>query len=69
LPLRINTGSYSLILVKIINIIDPRTERLLFFLENLASGGAAGATTLLVVYPLDFARVRLAVDIGRGTDR
>ena len=36
---------------------------------NMASGGAAGATSLLVVYPLDFARTRLAVDVGKGTNR
>jgi len=38
-------------------------------LGNMASGGAAGATSLLVVYPLDFARTRLAVDVGKGTNR
>lgn len=31
---------------------------------NLASGGAAGATSLFFVYPLDFARTRLAADVG-----
>ena len=36
---------------------------------NLASGGAAGATSLCVVYPLDFARTRLAVDVGKGANR
>ena len=30
----------------------------LFFLGNLAAGGAAGASSLLFVYPLDFARTR-----------
>merc|ERR1719316_687473 len=30
----------------------------------MASGGAAGATSLCVVYPLDFARTRLAADVG-----
>jgi len=30
----------------------------LFFAGNLAAGGAAGATSLLFVYPLDFARTR-----------
>jgi len=35
----------------------------------MASGGAAGATSLLVVYPLDFARTRLAVDVGSGKAR
>lgn len=29
---------------------------------NLASGGAAGATSLLFVYSLDYARTRLAND-------
>jgi len=38
-------------------------------LGNMASGGAAGATSLLVVYPLDFARTRLAVDVGSGKQR
>ncbi|XP_036280274.1 ADP/ATP translocase 4 [Pipistrellus kuhlii] len=37
-----------------------------WFLANLAAGGAAGATSLCVVYPLDFARTRLGVDIGKG---
>jgi len=35
----------------------------------MASGGAAGATSLCVVYPLDFARTRLAADVGSGKDR
>jgi len=38
-------------------------------LGNMASGGAAGATSLMVVYPLDFARTRLAVDVGSGKAR
>lgn len=36
-----------------------------FFVGNLASGGAAGATSLCFVYPLDFARTRLAADVGQ----
>jgi solute carrier family 25 (adenine nucleotide translocator) protein 4/5/6/31 len=32
---------------------------------SLASGGAAGAASLCFVYPLDFARTRLASDIGK----
>jgi solute carrier family 25 (adenine nucleotide translocator) protein 4/5/6/31 len=34
----------------------------LWMAGNLASGGAAGATSLLFVYSLDFARTRLAND-------
>lgn len=37
-----------------------------YFAGNLASGGAAGATSLCFVYPLDFARTRLAADIGKS---
>lgn len=40
----------------------------MFFLGNMASGGAAGATSLCFVYPLDFARTRLASDIGKGAE-
>lgn len=35
----------------------------------MASGGAAGATSLTFVYPLDFGRTRLAADVGKGTER
>jgi len=35
----------------------------------MASGGAAGAASLLFVYPLDYARTRLAADIGKGESR
>ncbi len=38
----------------------------MFFMGNMASGGAAGATSLMFVYPLDFARTRLAADVGKG---
>eukprot|EP00744_Colponema_vietnamica_P000197 GILI01000353.1.p1 GENE.GILI01000353.1~~GILI01000353.1.p1 ORF type:complete len:332 (+),score=110.64 GILI01000353.1:61-996(+) len=48
----------------------PRSEGFIpCLLGNMASGGAAGATSLLVVYPLDFARTRLAVDVGKGSER
>jgi len=48
---------------------NPKTDFWKFFAGNLASGGAAGATSLLVVYPLDFARTRLAADVGVGANR
>jgi solute carrier family 25 (adenine nucleotide translocator) protein 4/5/6/31 len=44
---------------------NPKTDMWKFFFGNLASGGAAGATSLMVVYPLDFARTRLAADVGK----
>lgn len=45
---------------------NPKQQPFMFFLGNMASGGAAGATSLLFVYPLDFARTRLAADVGKG---
>lgn len=48
---------------------NPKTEKFKFFLGSLASGGAAGAASLLFVYPLDFARTRLAADIGKKEGR
>ena len=35
----------------------------------MSSGGLAGAGSLLIVYPLDFARTRLAADIGNKSTR
>lgn len=50
--------------------VDKKKQFWRFFIGNLASGGAAGATSLCFVYPLDFARTRLAADIGKsGGDR
>merc|ERR1711934_766761 len=48
---------------------NPKTEPGKFFIGNCASGGAAGATSLCFVYPLDFARTRLAADVGSGKKR
>uniref|UniRef100_A0AAR2KZZ5 ADP/ATP translocase n=1 Tax=Pygocentrus nattereri TaxID=42514 RepID=A0AAR2KZZ5_PYGNA len=45
--------------------VDQRTQFWRYFAGNLASGGAAGATSMCFVYPLDFARTRLAADIGK----
>jgi len=49
--------------------VDKKKEFYKFFLGNLASGGAAGATSLCFVYPLDFARTRLAADVGKAESR
>eukprot|EP00210_Caulerpa_lentillifera_P004521 g4314.t1 len=45
---------------------SPKTDFWKFFAANMASGGAAGACSLLIVYPLDFARTRLAADVGEN---
>lgn len=48
---------------------NPKTDPFKFFIGNLLSGGAAGATSLSVIYPLDFARNRLGADVGSGKTR
>jgi solute carrier family 25 (adenine nucleotide translocator) protein 4/5/6/31 len=45
---------------------NPKTEFWSFFAANMASGGLAGAGSLTIVYPLDYARTRLASDVGSG---
>jgi solute carrier family 25 (adenine nucleotide translocator) protein 4/5/6/31 len=45
---------------------NPKTDFWPFFGVNLASGGVAGAFSLSFVYPLDYARTRLASDVGSG---
>ena len=51
---------------KLFGKFDPDTQFWQFFGANVASGGAAGATSLCFVYPLDMARTRLATDIKTG---
>jgi len=45
---------------------SSKTEFGMYFLVNMASGGLAGAGSLCIVYPLDYARTRLASDVGSG---
>jgi len=45
---------------------SPDKEFGMFFLVQMASGGLAGAGSLCIVYPLDYARTRLASDVGTG---
>lgn len=46
--------------------VDKNTQFWRYFAGNLASGGAAGATSLCFVYPLDYARTRLGADVGKS---
>jgi len=46
--------------------VDKNKDFVSFFLINMASGGLAGAGSLCIVYPLDYARTRLASDVGSG---
>merc|ERR1712187_805730 len=45
---------------------NAKTQFTQFFAVNMASGGMAAAGSLCIVYPLDYARTRLASDVGSG---
>jgi len=45
---------------------NAKTQFGQFFAVNMASGGMAAAGSLCIVYPLDYARTRLASDVGSG---
>jgi len=45
---------------------DKDTEFLMFMFNNLMAGGLGGATAMIVCYPMDFARTRLASDVQAG---
>lgn len=45
---------------------DKNTPVWKIAMTNVVSGGMAGGSSLLVVYPLDFARTRLGADLGKG---
>jgi len=45
---------------------SPKKDFGKFFMVNMASGGLDGAGSLCIVYPLDYARTRLASDVGSG---
>lgn len=41
-------------------VFSSSNTQLKLFFGNFVSGGAAGATSLIVVYPFDFSRARIA---------
>ena len=64
-----NTNSFTFAMnshYKKINIYDKDKDPFKFLTANLFAGAAAGMTNWLVFYPLDFARTRLAVDVGKN---
>jgi len=50
---------------KIFNPYNKHVNPYKWFVGNLLSGGMAGASSMVFVYPLDFARTRLGVDMGK----
>jgi len=51
---------------KILPKYSPQTEFSRFFASNMASGVLAATCTMGIVYPLGYARTRLALDVGPG---
>jgi solute carrier family 25 (mitochondrial adenine nucleotide translocator), member 4/5/6/31 len=48
---------------------NMQTHFFRWFGVNMASRGLASAVSLLIDYPLDFARTRIGADVGKGADR
>lgn len=51
------------------SVSEEAKERRKNFLTSLISGGMAGGTATTLLYPLEFARTRLAMDLGRSQQR
>jgi solute carrier family 25 (adenine nucleotide translocator) protein 4/5/6/31 len=55
---------------RLLRVSERRSSNTEFLLYNILCGGLAGSTTTCFVHPLDFARTRLAVDLGKsGSER
>jgi solute carrier family 25 (adenine nucleotide translocator) protein 4/5/6/31 len=48
------------------NTYDKKTHFFQYLMNNMLGGAVAGAGSLCIVYPLDYARTRLASDVGKG---
>merc|ERR1712070_1224703 len=59
-------GSFKDSIKKMFPKYNAKTQFAQFFAVNMASGGMAAAGSLCIVYPLDYARTRLASDVGGG---
>ncbi|KJH48758.1 putative ADP/ATP translocase 2 [Dictyocaulus viviparus] len=49
-----------------LNGINPNDNQYRFLLGNLVAGGCSGIATILIIYPLEFIRTRLAIDLGKN---
>jgi solute carrier family 25 (adenine nucleotide translocator) protein 4/5/6/31 len=47
----------------------PKDDYMMSLAVNTLSGGCAGVGSLTIVYPLDYARTRLASDMGQGSEK
>lgn len=56
---------YKTLVASFLGKPHPKKEFGKFLFSNVLSGGFAGVTSLMFVYPLDFARTRLGTDMGK----
>eukprot|EP00668_Euglena_longa_P015267 GGOE01019324.1.p1 GENE.GGOE01019324.1~~GGOE01019324.1.p1 ORF type:complete len:373 (+),score=136.16 GGOE01019324.1:77-1120(+) len=49
-------------------VFDASTRFWSFFASNVLSGSIAGVLTVFIVYPLDYARTRLAADLSKHSE-
>lgn len=54
---------------RIIKVKDPHANKGKFLASQMLSGGLAGACTITMVFPLDFARTKLSTDVVKGGKR
>ncbi|VDM60004.1 unnamed protein product [Angiostrongylus costaricensis] len=45
--------------------VNPNDHHYRFLFGNLVAGGCSGAATMVIIYPLEFIRTRLAIDLGK----
>lgn len=61
----INFSTKDFLYQHLLKGVDPKTQKGRYFGMSLLSGGLAGTFSLIFVYPLDFARTRMGVDLGK----
>ena len=60
----LNFGFKDLYRSKIVKA-DPTKQKKMYAVQNILSGGLAGCSCMMFVYPLDFARTRMGADVGK----
>uniref|UniRef100_A0A8R1TQ99 ADP/ATP translocase n=1 Tax=Onchocerca volvulus TaxID=6282 RepID=A0A8R1TQ99_ONCVO len=52
-----------------LNGVDGKKDHFRLAVGNLGAGAASGVATYCIIYPLDFVRTRLAIDMGKMASR
>jgi len=65
-PAQALSFSFKSLFARLSRPYDKNKQRVRFFLNNMLVGGMAGASALMLLYPMDFARTRMGVDVGKS---